>query len=96
MDSSLGTTQIRQCHRGGCGRGNSRALGTANRIAPAKSSPVVKSSTLALLYQLARDGNRHLGITFPLELDPRTSTALVGVVKLGLVQPGGDNPLLRI
>jgi hypothetical protein len=30
------------------------------------------------------------------ELYPRTSTALVGVVKLGLVQRGGDNPLLGI
>jgi hypothetical protein len=35
-------------------------------------------------------------MTFPLELYPRTSTALVGVVKLGLVQCGGDNPLLGI
>jgi len=49
-----------------------------------------------LFYQLARNRDRHLGVTFPLELDPRTSTALVGVVKLGLVQCGGDVPLLRI
>ena len=49
-----------------------------------------------LLYQLAGNGNRHLGMTFRLELYPRTSTALVGVVKLGLVQCGGDVPLLRI
>ena len=38
---------IRQCHRAGCGRGKSSAPGTANRIASAKSSPVVKSSALA-------------------------------------------------
>jgi hypothetical protein len=49
-----------------------------------------------MLYQLARNGDRHPGITFSLELYPRTSTPLVGVVKLGLVQCGGDNPLLRI
>jgi hypothetical protein len=35
-------------------------------------------------------------MTFSLELDPRTSTALSGVVKLGLVQRSGDNSLLRI
>ena len=49
-----------------------------------------------LLYQLARNGDRHLGMTFRPELYPGTSTALVGVVKLGLVQCGGDNLLLRI
>jgi len=42
-----GVTQIRQWHREGCGRANSDAPGTANRIASAKSSPVVKSSALA-------------------------------------------------
>jgi hypothetical protein len=35
-------------------------------------------------------------MTLPLELYPRTSIARVGVVKLGLVQCCGDNPLLRI
>ena len=35
-------------------------------------------------------------MAFPLELYPRTSTALVGVVKLGLVQCGGVNALLTI
>jgi len=49
-----------------------------------------------LLYQLAGNGDRHLGMTFPLELYPRTGTTLVGVVKLGLVQCGGDNLLLGI
>ena len=38
-----------------------------------------------LLYQLARNGDRHPGMASTLELYPRTSTALVGVVKLGLV-----------
>jgi hypothetical protein len=41
-------------------------------------------------------GDPHFGMTFPLELYPRASTARVGVIKLGLVQCGGDNPLLRI
>jgi hypothetical protein len=49
-----------------------------------------------LLYQLAGNGDRHLCMTFRPELYPRTSTALVCVVKLGLVQCGADNPLLRI
>jgi hypothetical protein len=35
-------------------------------------------------------------MAFTLELYPRASTALVGVVKLGLVQCDGDNLLLRI
>ena len=43
----LTSRQIGQWHRGGCGRANSNAPGTANGIASAKSSPVVKSSALA-------------------------------------------------
>jgi hypothetical protein len=35
-------------------------------------------------------------MTFPVELYPRTSTAFLGVVKLGLGQSGRDNLLLRI
>ena len=49
-----------------------------------------------LLYQLAGNSDRHLGMTFRLELYSCTSTALVGVVNLGLLQCRGDNPLLRI
>ena len=49
-----------------------------------------------LFYQLARNSDRHPCMTFPLELYPCASTAHVGVVKLGLVQCGGDNLLLRI
>jgi hypothetical protein len=35
-------------------------------------------------------------VTFPLELDPGPGTALIGVVKIGFVQCGSYNPLLRI
>jgi hypothetical protein len=35
-------------------------------------------------------------MAFPLELYPRTCTALVGIVKLGLVQYSGDSALLGI
>jgi hypothetical protein len=35
-------------------------------------------------------------MTFRPELYPRTSTALVGVVKLGLIQCGGDDLFLGI
>jgi hypothetical protein len=47
-----------------------------------------------LFYQLARNRDRHLCMTFRLELYPRSSTALMGVVQLGLVQCGGDIPHL--
>jgi hypothetical protein len=50
---------------------------------------------LGPLYQLTGNGDRHLGMTFPLELYPRTSTALVRVIKLGLVQCNGNDPLLK-
>ena len=49
-----------------------------------------------LLYQLARNRNRHLGMTFPHELYPRTSTALVGVVELGFVVECNENPFLSV
>jgi hypothetical protein len=49
-----------------------------------------------MLYQFAGNGDRHLCMTFRPELYPRTGTALVGVVKLALVQCSGDNSLLRI
>ena len=38
-----------------------------------------------LLHQLTRNGDRHLGVTSPLELDPRPSLTFVCVVKLGLL-----------
>ena len=47
MVGSVAITQIRQCHRGGCGRAKSTTPGTTNRTASATSSPVVKSSALA-------------------------------------------------
>jgi hypothetical protein len=61
--------------------------------------PLTDEQTAALLAELNRiiDNDRYpLSSRIRTLKDPRTSTALVGVVKLGLVQCGGDNPLLRI
>jgi hypothetical protein len=49
-----------------------------------------------LLYQRARNGHRHPGVTFPAELYPRANNTLVGFVKVGLVECGCDNLLLWI
>jgi hypothetical protein len=48
-----------------------------------------------LFSQLARNGDRHFCMISRFELYPRTSTALVGVIKLGLVPCRGENRLSR-
>jgi hypothetical protein len=60
------------------------------------SASALSLEVLTRRYQLWVPAVGHLGMTSPLELYPRTSAALVGVVNLGLVQCGGDDPLLRI
>jgi hypothetical protein len=74
----------------------SNMSGTANWIASAKSSPRFQIERAGPLYQLAGNGDCHRSMTLPVELYPRTSIALLGVVKHGLVESGPDNPLLRI
>jgi hypothetical protein len=63
---------------------------------PRRRVPRSSNRAPGLSTNLRENGDRHLGITFRLELYPRAGTALVGVVKLGLVQYGAENPLLRI
>ena len=58
--------------------------------------PGCQTERPGLLYQLPRNGDRYLGMTFRLEVYSRTSTALVGVVNLGLLQCSADYPLLRV
>ena len=48
------------------------------------------------LHQLAGNRYRHLGMPFRLEVDPRSSTGLIGLLKLGFVECSCDNPLLRV